>query len=101
MIVERLVFRTKFGQGDTVARAFQSWLKRFGERFGVEGRCLVDLTGPMFTVVVENQYRDLAQMAELQASQEEFYASPEFQEWFGGWSAATENGTRELYRVVA
>jgi hypothetical protein len=52
----------------------------------------------MFTVVVENEYRDLAQLAERQARLQASYADPEFQDWFASWREATEADTRVLSR---
>ena len=100
MIVERLVFRGKFGQSDTIVEAFREWKERIGASFGAPMRLLVDATGPMFTVVVEIEYRDLAHFDELQRREQELYGSAEFEDWFARWSAATERGTRELYRVL-
>jgi hypothetical protein len=100
MIIERLVFRGKFGQSDAIVRSFQDWKARIGARFGAPIRLLVDVAGPMFTVVVEIEYRDLAHFDELQRREQEMYGGAEFEEWFAGWSAVTESGTRELYRVV-
>ncbi len=100
MIIERLVFRAKFGQGDEVVAAFKEWRDQHASRFGVPARVLVDVTGAMFTVVAENQYRDMAHVAQVQNALEQEFANPEFQQWFGRWSAVTESGSRELYRVV-
>jgi hypothetical protein len=100
MIVERLVFRAKFGQGDEVTGAFTEWRDRHASRFGVPTRVMVDVTGPMFTVVVENEYRDLDQVAQIQRDLEHEFQNPEFQAWFAKWSALTEAGSRELYRLV-
>ena len=100
MIVERLVLRGKFGQSDAIVRSFQEWKARIGAGFGAPIRLLVDVTGPLFTVVVEIEYRDLAHFDELQRREQELYGGAEFEEWFAGWSAVTESGTRELYRVV-
>ena len=101
MIIERLVFRAKFGEGDAVAEAFRQWRDRFAARFGAPTRILVDVTGPMFTIVAETEYCDLAHVAELQQREQELYGDPEFQQWFGTWSTAVETGSRELYRVLA
>jgi hypothetical protein len=100
MIVERLVFTAKFGQGDTVVAAFKDWQRTFEQRLGLSSRLLVDVTGPMFTVVVENEYRDMAHVAEVAARERATYTEPEFQQWFGRWSHAVERGSRELYEVV-
>jgi hypothetical protein len=100
MIVERLVLRAKFGQGDTIVQSFRDWKERIGASFGAPIRLLVDVTGPLFTVVVEIEYRDLAHFDELQRREQEMYGGTEFEDWFAAWSAVTESGTRELYRVI-
>lgn len=100
MIVERLVFTAKFGQGDTVVAAFKEWQQTFEQRFGISSRLLVDVTGPMFTVVLESEFRDMAHVAEVAARERASYAEPEFQQWFSRWSNAVEQGSRELYEVV-
>ena len=100
MIIERLVFRGKFGQSDAIVAAFREWKARIGARLGAPIRLLVDVTGPLFTVVVEIEYRDLAHFDELQRREQELYGGAEFEPWFATWSAVTESGTRELYRVV-
>jgi hypothetical protein len=100
MILERLVFRAKFGRGDQVAAAFAEWRDTYAPRFGIKARVLVDVTGPMFTIVAESEYRDLAHVAQLQTDLEKEFANPDFQQWFQKWSELTESGSRELYRVV-
>ena len=100
MIIERLVFRAKFGQGDMIVAAFRDWKARIGASFGAPIRLLVDVTGPLFTVVVEIEYRDLAHFDELQRREQELYGSAEFEEWFARWATVTESGMRELFRVL-
>jgi hypothetical protein len=100
MIVERIVFRAKFGQGDTVAAAFKEFNEKMASRSGVTSRLLTDLTGTMFTIVAETEYRDLAHVAEIEAEQRKLYADPEWQRWFSTWSGAVEVGSRELYQTV-
>jgi hypothetical protein len=100
MIIERLVWRAKFGMGDQVAEAFKRWRMEMAPRFDLTARIMVDLTGPMFTVVVETEYRDMAHVAEMAAQLQALYGDPEFQQWFGSWQGAVESGSRELYLVV-
>ena len=100
MIVERLVFRGKFGQSDTIVQAFREWKARIGADFDAPMRLLTDVTGPLFTVVVEIEYRDLTHFDELQRREQELYGSAEFEEWFARWAAVTASGTRELYRML-
>src|SRR6266487_1711487 len=100
MVIERLVFRGRFGQGDEVSKAFVEWRDKHASRLGLPCRVLVDVTGPMFTVVAENEYRDMAHVAQVQSELEKEFASPEFAQWFQKWSGVTESGTREFYRVL-
>lgn len=102
MIIERLVFKAKFGQGDGVVRAFTDEWPKLAQRYGVPTfRVLVDASGPMFTVVVETEFRDMAHVAESQAQEQQLYGEPEFQEWFGRWMPLVEHGSREYLRVVS
>jgi hypothetical protein len=100
MIVERLVFQTKFGQGDTVVQGFKNWKERYGVRYGVASRLLVDVTGPMFTVVAENEYRDMAHVAEMEAAMTASFGDEEWRQWFAAWQGAVESGRRELLRIA-
>ncbi|HLZ69525.1 MAG TPA: hypothetical protein VKV26_06380 [Dehalococcoidia bacterium] len=101
MIVERLTFQAKFGQGDTITQAFKEFNEKFAPRYGVTGRLLVDVTGPMFTVVAETEYRDMAHVAETEAGMQAAFADSEWQGWFAAWQGAVTSGSRELLRVVA
>ncbi len=100
MIVERLVFKAKFGQGDSVVAAFAEMKEKFASRFDIDVRILTDYAGPMFTVVIEQTYRDSAHLAEAEAQEREMYDDAEFQQWFGSWQGLVDSGTRELYRVA-
>ena len=102
MIVERIVFRAKFGEGDAVVAAFKQWGEKVKSRYpDVNSRLLVDLTGAMFTVVFENEYRDMEQLTRVQEEEQKEYGEPEWQQWFTSWSPHVETGSRELYQVVA
>jgi hypothetical protein len=100
MIIERLAFRAKFGQGDSVVEAFKQWRDKFGPQFNVQSRLMVDVTGQMFNVVVENEYRDFDHVAEMEKQQQESFGDPAFQEWFGSWSQLVETGSRDFFRVI-
>src|SRR5690348_8078722 len=65
MVIERLVWRARFGQGDQIADAFRAWRGSIASRYNLTARILVDLTGSMFTVVVETEYRDMVHVAEM------------------------------------
>jgi hypothetical protein len=103
MVVERLVWKARFGQGDAVVAAFKEFGKTHGPAIGAPiKRLLVDAAGPMFVVVAESEFADLSELAQVQERLQTFYAVPEFQAWFGTWCNAVESGSRELfYRVDA
>lgn len=100
MIVERLTFQAKFGQGDSVVAGFKEWRDKLGPRYGLSSRLMVDVTGPMFTIIVETEYKDMDQVAEMERQMTEGYSDPEFQRWFASWSQLVETGGRELFRVI-
>jgi hypothetical protein len=100
MIVERLVIQAKFGQGDALVQGFKDWKQRYGTRYGVASRLLVDVAGPMFTVVAENEYRDLAHVAEMEAEMTASFGDEEWRNWFSSWQGAVESGRRELLKVA-
>ncbi|HLZ71593.1 MAG TPA: hypothetical protein VKV26_16950 [Dehalococcoidia bacterium] len=101
MIVERLTFRAKFGQGDTVVAAFKHFNAELAPQNGLApARILVDSSGAMFTVVVEQTYEDLATFVSLRGREEAMYGSDAFQQWFAAWSGAVESGERQLFTVV-
>jgi hypothetical protein len=102
MLIERLVWQAKFGQGDAVVAAFKDFRDRLAPQYGIPAyaRILVDATGPMFTVVVDTEYPDMESLARAYAERGQHYASADFHEWFGTWTNAVERGTRELYRVI-
>jgi hypothetical protein len=101
MVIERLVWKAKFGQGDIVVAAFKEFRENLGPKVGPPiARLLVDAAGPMFTVVAESEYADLSELAQVQERLQTFYAGPEFQTWFSTWSGAVESGSRELFYQV-
>jgi hypothetical protein len=101
MIVERLVFQARFGQGDAVVQAFAAFREELAAGLGApRPRLLVDETGPMFTVVVENEYESLEAMAAFGERERSMYGDPAFQQWFATWMPAVERGSREVYRTT-
>ena len=101
MVVERLVFKAKFGMGDCVVAAFKEFRDTLGPANGMPiARLSVDAAGPMFTLVAETEYVDLSELAQAQERQQTLYARREFQTWFASWSHAVESGSRELYHRI-
>ncbi len=76
-------------------------LQRYGallvdSQVGGNPRILTDLTGPMFTCVIEIETDSLS---EWEARRREMYKRPEFQAWFAQLSSAVEKGSHEFYRL--
>jgi hypothetical protein len=101
MIVERLTFQAKYGQGDALVALMREWQGSFAKQLGLgQSRLFTDLTGTMFTVIAEQEYRDLKELADLQAKQEAMYATPQFQQWFAKMQPLVERGDRQLLSLI-
>ncbi|MBI2767762.1 MAG: hypothetical protein HYX53_17840 [Chloroflexi bacterium] len=100
MLTERLTFRAKYGHGDELTGLFREWFSKMAKQAGMTGaRLYTDATGPMFTVVAESDFPDMAAYAAFFAQDQSMYADPEFQTWFGKTVAATESGDRQLFNM--
>jgi quinol monooxygenase YgiN len=100
MLTERLTFRAKYGHGDELTALFREWFAKTGAQAGVVGaRLYSDATGPMFNVVSEMDFKDMAHYAAFFSQDQTMYADPEFQSWFTRMVAATESGERQLLNM--
>jgi hypothetical protein len=100
MIVERLTFQAKYGQGDALValnKEVFALMKRRG--LSSTGRIYTDATGTMFTVALEQEFADMAAYAKAFAGDTAMYADKEFQDWFAKMVAVTEKGERQLFNV--
>jgi quinol monooxygenase YgiN len=97
VITERLTFRAKYGHGDELVALFKEFYRTQTAGSGITGaRIYTDVTGPMFSVVVESDFADLAALAAYEASSAQMYGTAEFQGWFGRMMQVTEAGERQL-----
>ena len=101
MIVERLTFQAKYGQGD----ALVGLLREFNTTAAAKGlpripRAYVDRTGPMFTVIWDSESADLAAYATDSANQAAMYSDPDFQAWFAKMMPLVERGERQLLETI-
>ena len=67
MIVLREVLQVKWGQADAVVRAMREDLLPMAQEAGIHGRIYTDLGGPLFTVVMEAEFENLAAWEQFQA----------------------------------
>ena len=101
MIIERLTFQAKYGQGD----ALIALVREFNKTAGAKGlptiaRVYVDRTGPMFRVIWDSESKDLAAYAASAGAEAGMYADPEFQAWFAKMVPLVERGERQLLETV-
>ena len=96
MIVERLVFRTKYGKADYLVALLQKTRTVLPDSPYTKGRILTDLTGGMFTVVWEREWRSLQAW---QRGLKETFSDPQFAQWFKEMEKMVETGSREFYTV--
>ncbi len=97
MITERLSFRAGYGKGDTLVALFREQATGlFSNPLVLGARLYTDLTGPMFSVIVESDFADLDAYAAFMKQDMAEYGTQDFQEWFGRMMAVTESGERQL-----
>jgi hypothetical protein len=71
-----------------------------GPPAGMTGaRLYADATGPMFTMVAESDFADMAAYAAFFSQDQSMYADPEFQAWFARTVEVTESGERQLFNM--
>jgi hypothetical protein len=101
MIIQRLTFQTKYGQGDALVGLIRQSIKDLGNQMGVdEHRVYTDLTGPMFTVIWDQSLADMRAVADMQERMLSFYQTPEFQRFFEQMQPLVEHGERQLLTQV-
>jgi hypothetical protein len=97
MIVVRNVFQLKFGK----AREAVAHWKRGKALLQKTGhspiRLLTDVTGPHYTLVMESQFRSLADVEKAHLTTA---ATREWRAWYKKFTTLVESGRREIYRTV-
>ena len=101
MIVERLTFQAKYGQGD----ALVNLVREFNKIAGAKGlptvpRVYVDRTGPMFTVIWDSEHKDINAYAADASTESSMYGDPDFQAWFATMTPLVERGERQLLETI-
>ncbi|MBA4181892.1 MAG: hypothetical protein C0506_14980 [Anaerolinea sp.] len=101
MIVERLTFQAKYGQGDALVGLVREF-NRIGASKGLPTvpRVYVDRTGPMFTVIWDSEHKDITAYAANSATETSMYSDPEFQAWFAKMMPLVERGERQLLEAI-
>jgi hypothetical protein len=99
MLVVRNVFRLKYGHAKPAVAAMKESLDMM-KRAGIKSpvRMLTDLTGPAYTLVLENTYQNLQ---EFEAEGKQVMGNPEFGAWYHDkFVPHVDSGYREIMTVV-
>ena len=100
MILVRNVFRLKFGKAREATALMQEGLgilRNAGADTVRDARLLTDLTGPFYTLVLEETFDSLTAM---ERTLERDMRLPEWQAFYPRFSPLVESGYRELFTVV-
>lgn len=98
MIVERNVFRLKFGAAREAVALWQEGLTTLRNAGAtIDARLLTDLTGPYYTLVLELTHDSLTAMEAAARRETE---SPEWKAWYQRFVPLVESGYREIFTVV-
>jgi len=98
MILVRNVFRLKYGKAREAVAVMKESLE-LQKRAGFEGsaRLLTDVTGPLYTLVLE---LTAPNMAYFETTMPRVFGTPEFRANHDKFVPLVESGTREIFTIV-
>ena len=98
MIVVRNVFRLKFGTAKDAKALMKEGLEIMKEMGMGESRVCTDLTGPFYTLVLENSW---ASLTAFEAALGNMGKEARWQAWYAKFGAIVESGYREVFTVMS
>jgi hypothetical protein len=101
MIIERMTFQAKYGEGDALVSVFREFNRVWAKKYRMTtAKIYTDATGEMFTVIVDTAFKDMSEMAAAQARNAQMYADPAFGQWFARMQPLVRSGSRQLLNSV-
>lgn len=97
MILVRNSFQLKFGKAKDAKAVMKDGLKNLAAPGLIEHRAYIDLTGPFYTMVLENTWDS---MAAFESALADMGSNKQWQEWYSKFMPLVESGHREIYSVV-
>jgi hypothetical protein len=97
MIVVRNIFQLKFGLAKDAKQKMQEGLAMMKSSGIRESRVCMDMTGPFYTMVLENTYDSLSA---FEATHSDMGKDTEWPKWYASFSELVESGHREIYSIV-
>jgi hypothetical protein len=95
MILVREIFQIKFGRMKEAKELWKEMLKM--NPTDTKPRVLTDLTGPYYTLVLENTHQDLTA---FEADLHKETSGPEFAAWYQKFIPLVDSGRREIFTIV-
>lgn len=95
MILVREIFQIKFGRMREVKEIWKEMMKIMP--MDNKPRMLTDLTGPYYTFILENTYKDLSHF-ETELHKE--MSGPDFATWYQKFIPLVDSGRREIFTIV-
>ena len=97
MILVRNTFQLKFGKAKDAKAAMKDGMKNLTAPGLVEHRAYMDLTGPFYTLVLENTWES---MGAFETALADMGNNKAWQEWYSKLMPHVESGHREIYSVI-
>jgi len=97
MILVRDIFNLKFGKAKE-AKALLKEGMAINKKFGFPmSRALTDLTGPSYTLILENEWKSFA---DWENSMKSGLATDEWQKWYQKFVPLCDKGSREIFTIL-
>jgi hypothetical protein len=97
MIVVRNTFQLKFGKSREAVALWRKGKPLIEKGSKAKVRLLTDITGRFYTMVLEMEFKSLA---EFERGHGSTAASAAWRGWYKRFSALAESGSREIFNVV-
>jgi hypothetical protein len=97
MIVVRNVFQLKFGMAKEAKAKIKEGLDIVVKMGVKDNRACLDVTGPFYTLVLENTFENLGA---FEKGLTKLGKDKAWQKWYASFGELVESGHREIYTVV-
>lgn len=97
MILVRNSFQLKFGKAKDAKAVMKDGMKNLTAPGLIEHRAYMDLTGPFYTLILENTWESMGAFEKTLA---DMGTNKAWQEWYMKLMPHVESGHREIYTVI-
>ena len=97
MILVRNSFQLQFGKAKEAKAVIKEGFHALKALGMVENRACIDITGPFYTLVLENTWESLGAFEKAFG---EMAANADWQKWYAKLVPLVESGHREIYSVI-